>query len=606
MAELSGFEVLGLLKEIGLSLRGTYVNNIFSAGPSQLFRFRKAESPDVWLVVSPKRGVWISKKVEERGETTEFTTKLRGEIERARFTGASQADLDRVFELHFEREEGLTLVVELMPPGNIIVTDSEGRVVLAQEEVRSKTRRVVRGEAYKPPLQNRVSPTAVTAEDVRRMLEQEKSAGGAIGRHVGLPRKYVTELLTRLGLMDDSPASSLQGRETEVVRAILQMLNEADKEPRPSVAETPKGEEVFAISPTGLKLRESAGSLSEICDELFLQEATSGAEAPPAEGGRRKELEVTISKLKSEAESLVSRAESARVAAREAAAGTTHDALEILKASGITAVRVPATPAAIASAAFDYAKKLERKSAEGLEAAARLEKALMKVGPSQKRPATALPKRKPEWFERFRWFTTSGGKLAIGGRDAQSNTILIKRHVDDNDLVYHADLFGSPFFVLKGGRDQSEFEALELSQATVSFSSGWKTGLGAADAYWVQRDQVSGTAESGEYLAKGSFVIRGKKNFVRHAMLQVAIGLDVAGRVMAGPESAVAKACKDYVVLVPHREKASDTAKKVKRELALLGAGGGSAPLDDIIRALPSGGGKIVRKKSSAGLRDKP
>ncbi len=161
-----------------------------------------------------------------------------------------------------------------------------------------------------------------------------------------------------------------------------------------------------------------------------------------------------------------------------------------------------------------------------------------------------------------------------------------------------------PFFIAKEGRDQTDQEALELAQATVSFSSGWKTGLGAADAYWVLKDQVSGTPESGEYLAKGSFVIRGKKNFVKHVMLQVALGLDGAGRVIAGPESAVAKSCSRYVVLTPHREKPTDTAKKILRELVLPG---GVAPgLDELVRALPSGGGKIVRKATLPSPRNKP
>ncbi len=606
MAELSGFEVLGLLKEIGSTLRGTYVNNIFSAGSSQLIRLRKPDSEDFWLVVSPKKGVWISGEVNERADTTEFTSKLRGELERARLAGATQADLDRVFELQFEKEEGRTMIVELMPPGNIIVTDSEGRVVLAEDEVRSKSRRVVRGARYQPPLLSRVSPALVTPDEVKEMLGREKSAGAAIGRHVALPRKYVTVLLARLGLNEDSPATLLQGKEEEVAQRVREMVEEAKEQTKPCVARTSKGDEMFAIDPTGFEVTQTAGSLSELCDRLFLEEATTGVEAPSSEDGRRKELDVTISRLRAESESLTSAASSARVAAKEAGAGSPERALATLKSAGVPAARLPTSPAAIASAVFDHAKELERRASESLEAAERLEKKRTRAAPPGGKRLTPLPKRKQEWFEKFRWFVTSGGRLAVGGRDAQSNTLLIKRHLDEGDVVYHADLFGSPFFVLKDGTQQSELETLEVSQATVSFSSGWKTGLGAADAYWVLKDQVSGTAESGEYLAKGSFVVRGKKNFVRHAMLQVAVGLDGSGRVMAGPESAVAKSCRKYVVLTPHREKASDTAKKVQKELAQAGVEPVRVALDDIVRALPSGGGKIVRRKSSAESGEKP
>jgi hypothetical protein len=277
------------------------------------------------------------------------------------------------------------------------------------------------------------------------------------------------------------------------------------------------------------------------------------------------------------------------------AVSSIEEARRIFSESGVHVPRESASSSALASAMFDHAKKLERRSVETLEAAERLEKKLARIRVVESPRTKPLPRRKQAWFEKFRWFVTSGGKLAVGGRDAQSNTILIRRHLEDNDVVYHADLFGSPFFIVKGGRQQSEREMLELAQATVSFSSGWKTGLGAADAYWVLKEQVSGSAESGEYLAKGSFVIRGRKNFVKHSLLQVAVGLDRERRVMAGPESAIATICSRYLVLVPQREKPTNTAKKVLKELSVSGEP--PPRLDDVLRALPSGGGKIVRRK---------
>jgi predicted ribosome quality control (RQC) complex YloA/Tae2 family protein len=605
VAELSGFEVLALLKEIGSTLRGTYVNNIFSIGTSQLLRLRKSEAPDVWLVISPKKGVWVSENVEQRGETTAFTTKLRAELERAKFAGATQIGLDRVFELRFELDEGRKLLVELMPPGNIIVTDSDGRIILSQEEVRSKARRIVKGERYQPPRQTRLSPLDIKAEDVKAMLGVETTAGKAIGKHIALPRKYVSVSLARLGMADDSPSAELAGREEEVAKVISGMVAEARDNPRPCLCKTETGDDIYVIPPTGVDVIEVAKSVSELCDRVFLREAEGAA--PPSQGeGKRRELEITISKLRAESEALLAAASKARDAAPAASTRSVGDALGLFKESGAPSAKELTSSAAVASALFDYAKRLEQKSSENLEAARRLEKRLARVEPGKTPQSKPLPKRRQEWFEKFRWFVTSGGRLALGGRDAQTNTILVKRHLEDGDVVYHADLFGSPFFILKDGRQQSELEILELSQATVSFSSGWKTGLGAADAFWVFKDQVSTAAETGEYLAKGSFVIRGKKNFTRHAMLQVAVGLDEGGRVMAGPESAIAKACPRYVVLVPHREKSSDTAKKVLKELALPNDAAKAPRLDDVLRALPSGGGKIVRRKSQGDVRDKP
>lgn len=597
MAELSGFEVLALLKEISSTLHGAYINNIYSSGTSQLIRLRKPDAEDVWLVASPRRGVWVSRKVTERGETNEFTSRLRRELERSRFKGASQVDLDRVFELAFEGRAPVKLVVELMPPGNIIVVDTGGRVVTALTEVRSKNRRVVRGEGYEPPRQTRLSPADVTATEVEAMLREENTVGRAIGRHVALPRKYVAEVLARLGLGDGSPSSGLAGRGGEVAGVLKALVSEARDDPRPCVCLQDGAEEIFVVPPRGAEVVARSESVSDLCDSLFLEGIAEGEEPPSPEEGKRKELGVTIARLKSESDSLLARAGKLRSAARNAAAAPLQEALGALREAGVQVVGEPASPSAVASVLFGQAKELERRSSEALLAAAKLEKRLSKVVPKESRKPRELPRRRQEWFERFRWFLTSGGKLAVGGRDAQSNTVLIRRHLADGDVVYHADLFGSPFFILKDGLRQSEQEILELSQATVSFSSGWKTGLGAADAYWVLKDQVSASPESGEYLARGSFVIRGKKNFVRHAMIQVAVGLDGSGRVMAGPESAVANSCPGYVVVVPHREKTSDTAKKVARELSDLAGGAPGPALDDVVRALPAGGGKVVRRK---------
>jgi len=592
MAELSGLEVLALLKEIDVALQGTYINNIYSFGASQLLRMRKSETPDVWLVVSPKKGAWISASVSERAETTEFTSRLRGELERARFSGAEAIDLDRVFKLSFEDGGARKLILELMPPGNVIVVDGDGRVVLAQQEVRSPGRRVVRGEAYQPPRQSRISPLDISEAEVARVRKEEETAGRAIGRHVALPKKYVSETLAQLGLKGESPASSLSGREGEVVKVLRELVRGARDNPRPCLCRTDEGEDIFVEPPSGAELIISTRTVSELCDRVFLREAGEVAEKTSPETERRRELEVTAARLRAQATSLTERAAKARASATDAASSRPEDALILLRESGVRPARQPSSPSAIASALFDRAKDLEREAAEATEAAGRLEKRLDRIRPVEGRRVKPLPRRTREWYEKFRWFMSSGGRLAVGGRDAQSNTLLVKRHLGEGDVAYHADLFGSPFFVLKDGTAQSEEEVLELAQATVSFSSGWKTGLGAADAYWVNKNQVSSTTESGEYLARGSFVIRGKKNFVRHALIQVAVGIDEMGRVVAGPESAVAKSCLRYVVLIPHREKASDTAKKVLRELS---EGKSEVPLpsvDDVVRALPAGGGR--------------
>lgn len=598
MAELSGFEVLALVKEIDSGLRGAYVNNIYSLGEAQILRLRRPGGDDSWLVVSPSRGAWISQKVETREETSDFTTRLRGELERAKFLGASQEDLDRVYRMSFEGATRRDLVLELMPPGNLIVVDGEGRVVLASQEVRSPSRRVVRGEKYSPPVQRRLGPEFARGEDIARFLKLEPTVGKAIGRNVSIPRKYVAEALRRLSVDERSPSDSLRGREEEAAGVLRSMVAEARDRPFPVLCPTSDGEEVFAFKPSGLEVSSSAGTMSELCDSVLLGQATS-VEAEGRADSRRRELEVTISRLRQDATSLLSKAKMAREAASKAQALESAEEMgALMKEVGLKAREMPASGRALASLVFDRAKDLEREAREAEDAARTLERRLAKVEVPRAREPSRLRRRKAEWYEKFRWFYTTEGRLAVGGRDAQSNSLLVRRHLEQNDVVYHADLHGSPFFVLKNGAGQTDEEVREVAQATVSFSSAWKTALGSADAYWVLPDQVSASAPSGEYLPKGSFAIKGKKNFVGRVLVELAVGMDPEGRVIAGPEMAVKKTAEKYVVVRPHREKVSETAKKVLVELNGGGTPGAAATLDDVIRALPSGGAKLVRKVS--------
>ena len=595
MAELSGFEVLVLVKEIDLALHGTYVNNIYSIGESQLIRFRKPPGEDVWLVVSPRRGVWVSGMVSERAETTQFTSRLRAELERAKFSRATQGDLDRVFEIHFEKEDGRRMIVELMPPGNIIVTDATGKSLLVMREFRSAARRVLRGVEYHPPLQTRQSPQEVKPDDVRKMVRAETTAGKAIGKHVGMPRKYVAEVLQRLSLTQETPSAVLEEREAEVVEALHGIVKEAREVPSPCICETPKGDDIFVVPPRGLKVKEVGKTVSELCDMMFLQDIMVDAAIPSPEEGRRKELEATISKLRDDVEKYSAEASKLRLAAKSAARESVEKALRILLDSGVSSNRELTSSASVASFLFDRAKQLEERAAEAGKAAVKLTREVPRA--KEERRTKSLAKRKLAWFEKFRWFVTSEGRLAVGGRDAQTNSTLISRHTEDNDVVYHADLFGSPFFILKGGAEQIETETRQVAQATAAFSSAWKTGLGSADAYWVAPSQVSTAAPSGEYLPRGSFAIKGKKNFVTKNFVEIAVGLDGEWRIVAGPEDAIKTQCDRYLVLKPHREKGSDTAKRVLKDLNNM-SGGTSLPLtvDDVLRALPSGGGKVVRK----------
>ncbi|WP_259533254.1 ribosome rescue protein RqcH [Halalkaliarchaeum sp. AArc-CO] len=190
---------------------------------------------------------------------------------------------------------------------------------------------------------------------------------------------------------------------------------------------------------------------------------------------------------------------------------------------------------------------------------------------------SSIPIRESEeWYERFRWFHTSDGFLVIGGRKADQNEELVKKYMESNDRFFHAQAHGGPVTVLKatGPSERSrevEFPETSLEEAArfaVSYSSVWKDGRGAGDAYAVSPEQVSKTPESGEYLEKGGFVIRGDRTYYRDVPAEIAVGVQVEpqSRVLGGPPSAIEPRTATIIRLRPGKYAQNDAAMLCYRE----------------------------------------
>ena len=222
---------------------------------------------------------------------------------------------------------------------------------------------------------------------------------------------------------------------------------------------------------------------------------------------------------------------------------------------------------------------------------------------------SSVPVRQSEqWYERFRWFHTSDDFLVIGGRNADQNEEIVKKYMSGNDLFFHAQAHGGPVTVLKAtgpsepARDVDipEQSREEAARFAVSYSSVWKEGRFAGDAYLVTPDQVSKTPESGEYIEKGGFVIRGERTYYRDVGVGVAVGVQCEPdtRVIGGPPSAVEERAETSVRLEPGQYAQNDAAKMCYRTLRERFADQSFvrkvASADRIQEFLPPGGSEIV------------
>ncbi|WP_435095426.1 ribosome rescue protein RqcH [Halarchaeum sp. P4] len=222
---------------------------------------------------------------------------------------------------------------------------------------------------------------------------------------------------------------------------------------------------------------------------------------------------------------------------------------------------------------------------------------------------SSIPVRKQEqWYDRFRWFRTSDGFLVIGGRNAEQNEEIVEKYMDGYDRFFHAQAHGGPVTVLKTSEPSEPSKDIEVpdssleeaAQFAVTYSSVWKDGRGAGDAYMVMPEQVSKTAESGEYLSKGGFTIRGDRTYFENTPVDCAVGItcEPSTRVVGGPPSAIEDQAETTVRLEPGKFAQGDAAKRVYREFRQRFADESFvrkvASPDEIQKFMPPGGSRLV------------
>ncbi|ELQ74392.1 putative RNA-binding protein [Trachipleistophora hominis] len=161
-----------------------------------------------------------------------------------------------------------------------------------------------------------------------------------------------------------------------------------------------------------------------------------------------------------------------------------------------------------------------------------------------------IKKRVLFWFEKFNFTITSNGFLVLGGKNASQNEVLNKRKFL---LFFHADIKGGSAVTIDGTRINilgrcakhesssetsikrivassdnayglKEEDITDASQMCMVYSNCWKDRI-VSDSYYVNEDQVSKSAPSGEFLSKGGFMVKGKKNYVHNVRLEYAIAL---------------------------------------------------------------------------------
>ncbi|QGA80070.1 ribosome rescue protein RqcH [Candidatus Nanohalobium constans] len=539
----------------------------------------------------------------------------------------NQRGFDRILEL---QSGDVKLVCEIFGKGNFILV-KEGKIIgaLRQEEWADRTIEV--GEEYVYP-----EPTTDPREtdDIFEVLDDGEIVR-RLASDLSLGGKYAEEICMRTGIEKTTKIEELTDDEKERIRIEAENLIINERSPiLYSEDNMPQRAAPFPLETYEEMEKEWFDQFSEALDEYFYRREKKEEERKKREAYEEKKegIERQLQQQERKIEGLKRSAEENREKAEIIYEnyGTLHEIQKAVeegvkkhewsevrekfeesedelteKVKGfneqerfVTAevdgknikLTLGEDLEAIASNYYDKAKESESKIENAKKAKEETEKQLEELNAESIELEEVMEdkteKREKKWFEKYRWFHSSEGYLILAGRDSNTNDMLVKKHMESNDLYFHADFDGAPSVVVKEGQDCGDATREEAAKAAVTFAKTWKAGIGADDVYYVDPEQVTENPESGEYLAKGAFVIRGERTYMRNVSVEASIGVHEIDEVkvpMCGPESAIDENCESYVTLKPGHTKKSEIAKKIQGRLDK------ELDLDYIIRALPPG-----------------
>ena len=666
-SEMTSFDTSALVYELNQKIIGARIENVYQTTPLTLiFRLHQPNQPTFQLLIEAGKRVHMTSYVLSKPLTPPaFCMALRKHLRNGRIREVQQHEFERVITIKIDTREGAYLLVtELFGDGNIILVNPQGTILYALTCKRMRDRNIIRGENFKlapPSGKNPLNLSTSDFEEIKNYGHLEIVR--ALTKLLSIGGLYAEEILQRAEINKNTPCENLTKQQIDAIFTQTQTLISkiTASEFEPSIVVDEKGEWID-VTPFPLKryiplTLKPYKSFNEALDEYYSKAVTTEKVSDT-----EKEFTRQLAKLQRTLEDQQKTIEDPnKIIEQNKAIGNiiyAHLGELQLLAQGImeeksrdkaweqiiaeiekekqaqhvpfiyfqsldskrrvlnvsienTTFSLDLTRSIQANAASHYerAKKTERKQ-EGAEKALHntqtkireLRKHLMEK--TEKVIEEAPPKKKEKaWYEKFRWFNSSDGFLVIGGRDATTNEIIIKKHTTPADIVFHADIVGAPFVVIKTeGKTPSEQTIKEAAQLAASYSKAWRELFHAVDVYWVYPNQLSKSPPPGQYLEKGSFIVNGKKNHLRKILLSITIGITIKENqitVVGGPTEFVKKQATHYVEVVPGQEPSSSLAKNIRKLLAEKAPAEWrkqiiATPLGEIQNFIPSSKGAIA------------
>ena len=551
-----------------------------------VLKLRSRDKGTVRLLIDLSGWAYLTKdSISTESNQGVFVQKVRKLIKKSRIESIEQINGDRILSISFIRkEENITLIFEMFHKGNIVLC-SDNKILSVMRKQKFRHRSLESGLVYQSPPS--IDPFSVEYDIFKgKLLNSQRALGAALTIDCNIGGDISTLICNNLGLDRNSLMSDVSIQ--KVYDEMKRILNATIE---PAIFLDNKGNN-FTVSSfdLGMEVSESFPSLDEAVEKYISSIVVVKKEVKSSDEVRVDHQNKAIEKYNFKSEEFKKKGNLVFSKLNEIRTMVDYenDEDEVVINIDNTNIWLDKTKSleANASSYFDKSKEMDRKAERTKEVIA--------SKPVSKPRKIVIKNTNVEWFERFRWFITTDGEIAVAGKDARSNEQVVKKYLKTNDRYAHADIHGAPSVVVKNinGVQPSEHSMLEACNFSLSYSKAWGARVSSGHSFWVDNDKVSKTPNTGEFLAKGAFVIRGKRNWHRNLELNIAVGqitYDGNPKFMSGPISSIEKHSEKFVIFRPGFTERKIVIRKLSESF--------SAESTDIEKLLPSGGFDLVSSK---------
>ncbi len=592
------------------------------------------------------------KDLETPTRPSNFAMTLRKYLQNGRIVDVKQHEFDRILRILISRKEGIyELVIEFFSDGNIILVDPNKKIIFPFIRQAWAHRKLKGREPYIPP-PSQINPFNLAFEEFKKqILKSDKDIVRTLAVNINLSGFIAEEICARADIKKDTKIKNLKNEQIKKAFNTLKSFLEIFKQKEFNPIIVKKENEVIDILPFEFLTYknfdyEKINYLVRGLENFIKKEEKTKKQVKKESKNEKKlgklnrqktqqknaieRLKKEIKEKKQEGDLIYLHYQEIEKILKEIkrVLNLKDKTDEIEKINTLSIVKefnpqknllilklndtknnfydvkidFRKTVSENAEMAYKENKKLKSKLYGAEKALSKSEEKIKKTKKEikkeetknkEKEKITKNKKEKTFWFERYRWFISSNNNIVVAGRDAKTNDTVVKKYLESGDRYAHADISGAPSVIIKSKNledkktDVTEETLEEACIFAASYSKAWKQ-FAEAEAYWVLPEQVSKTPQSGEFVPKGAFIIRGKRNYIR-CELKVAIGeiyIENNRKIMGGPIKAVKNKSDKYVILKPGPVKKNDISKKLSNIF--------NVSVETISKVLPPGGASIV------------